>query len=234
IGYEIAKRLGLEGANVMVSSRKERNVSETVENLKSIGINADGCVCHIGNKVDRTQLITKSLEKFGGIDILVSNAAVNTSMGNIFETDEKSWDKIFEINLKSSFLLCQEVLPHLQKSKGSIVFVSSIGGYVPFELLGPYSISKTALISMVKSMVPECSRRNIRVNAIAPGVIKTKFSAALWNNEDICDSVLSTIPLKRFGTGEDCAGAVAFLASSDASYITGETIVVAGGMQSRL
>jgi dehydrogenase/reductase SDR family protein 4 len=171
-------------------------------------------------------------EKFGGLDILVSNAGISPAFGNMLETKEDIWDKTFEVNLKASFFLCKEAMPLIEKKGGgSVIFVSSIGGYQPSSYIGPYSVSKTALLGLVKALVQGCAEKNVRVNAIAPGIIKTKFSQVLWEQEK---AVAATIPLGRLGVSEDCAGAVAFLVSDDASFITGETIVMAGGSSSRL
>jgi len=235
IGLAIAERLGHEGAHVVISSRKQTQVDNAVQSLQKQGLSVFGMVCHVANKDDRKRLLEKTVDKFGGIDILVSNAAVNPLFGPIFEATEDSWDKIFDINAKSAFFLSKEVVPYMEKrGGGSIVFVSSIGGYNPFELISLYSVSKTTLLGLVKAMVPHCLEKNIRVNAIAPGIIKTKFSAALWKDLENEKLAARNIPMQRLGTPEECAGAVAFLVSDDASYVTGETIVMAGGVQSRL
>lgn len=134
--------------------------------------------------------------------------------------------------------MIKEAIPFLEKQKNSsIIVVSSIGGYTPFDLIGAYSISKTTLLGLTKALVNTCSRRGIRINGIAPGVIKTKFSQALWENNETTEAeqpALDLCPMGRVGTPDECAGAVAFLASDDASYITGENLVIAGGVSSRL
>jgi dehydrogenase/reductase SDR family protein 4 len=235
IGYAIAERLGHEGAHVVVSSRKQKQVDAAVAQLKSEGLSVAGMTCHVASPDDRKNLLKKAVELFGGIDILVSNAAVNPTYGSLLETKEDSWDKIFEVNVKSSFFLCKEVAPYLEKrGGGSIVIVSSIGGYNPFELIGAYSISKTSLLGTIKALVPEFARMNVRINGIAPGIIKTKFSQAIWDNPEGEKEAASMIPMHRLGKPEECAGAVAFLVSDDASYVTGETIVMSGGTLSRL
>ncbi|ESN90490.1 hypothetical protein HELRODRAFT_185211 [Helobdella robusta] len=235
IGYCIAERLAHEGAKVVISSRKKHLVDKAVEKLREQGLEVHGTVCHVGLEEDREKLFKLATDLYGGLDILVSNAAINPSFGSVFDTEEETWDKIFEINVKDTFLLCKEALPYLEKRKGgSIVIVSSIAGFTPFEVIGAYSISKTALFGMVKAFVPELTKRNIRINAIAPGVIKTKFTQAMWETRDIEKSTEAIIPMKRLGRPEECSGAVAFLVSDDASYVTGETIVIGGGLVSRL
>eukprot|EP00054_Salpingoeca_dolichothecata_P001662 m.20149 g.20149 ORF g.20149 m.20149 type:complete len:255 (+) comp12415_c0_seq1:2-766(+) len=236
IGLAIAKRLGLEGAHVVVSSRKQDHVDKTVDLLKKDNINVSGLVCHVGKKADRENLIAHAVEKHGQLDILVSNAAVNPVFGPTIETPEDAWDKIMDVNVKCSFLLAQAAMPHLNQSKfgGSVVFVSSIAGFQPFPSLGPYSVSKTALFALTKVLAAESAANKVRVNALAPGIIKTRFSQALWASPEAEKQATQNIPLQRLGEPEDCAGTVAFLCSDDASYVTGETIVTAGGMSSRL
>jgi len=235
IGLAIARRLCQDGAKVMISSRKQQNVDKAVEELSAEKLSVAGTVCHVAKAEDRARLIQETISKFGGIDILVSNAAANPFMGQILDCKEPAWDKIFETNVKASFFLCKEVVPHIEKrGGGSVVFVSSIAGYLPFEFLGPYSVSKTALFGLTKALVPQLSSMNIRVNCVAPGVIKTKFSEQLWKADGVKDLALMTIPVKRFGEPSEVASLVAFLSSDDASYITGECSLVTGGMPGRL
>ncbi|CAF1584581.1 unnamed protein product [Rotaria magnacalcarata] len=238
IGFAIAHRLAREGARVVISSRKAINVQKAVDKLKEEKLDIHGTVCHVSKSDDRTRLLNETMEKYGKLDILVSNAAISPVFGNILETQESEWDKIFDVNVKAAFFLIKEAIPYLEKQKNSsIVIVSSIAGYSPFELIGAYSVSKTALLGLTKALVNPCTEKGIRINAIAPGVIKTKFSQALWNNDEAKTS--EVIPfhgcaMGRVGTPDECASTVAFLASNDASYITGETIVVGGGMSSHL
>ncbi|XP_070574115.1 dehydrogenase/reductase SDR family member 4-like [Ptychodera flava] len=235
IGFAIAKKLARDGARVMISSRKQANVDKALEKLKSENLDVSGMVCHVGKAEDRTKLFRTTAEHYGGIDMLVSNAAVNPQYGSIFETTEPVWDKLFDINVKCGFFLAKEAVSYMEKrGGGAIVFVSSIGGYNPFELIAPYSITKTAVIGMVKAMAPACSKINIRVNGIAPGVIETKFAGALVNDDAVRKEIESDILLGRIGQPDECAGAVSFLCSDDASYVTGETLVIAGGTRSRL
>ncbi|XP_041375333.1 dehydrogenase/reductase SDR family member 4-like isoform X1 [Gigantopelta aegis] len=235
IGFAAARRLAQDGAMVMISSRKQKNVHAAVRKLKDEHLNVAGVTCHVGRAEDRSNLFKETLEQFGGIDILVSNAAVNPMFGPILDTSEEAWDKIFEINVKSSFLLCKEVVPHMEaRGSGSVILISSIAAYAPMHLLGAYSVSKTALIGLGKALAPSLADLNIRINVIAPGIIKTKFSEALWKNDTTRKLAENTVLMKRIGTPEECGGIVSFLASDDASYITGETILITGGMQARL
>ncbi|KAK2191353.1 hypothetical protein NP493_53g02007 [Ridgeia piscesae] len=235
IGFAIAERLGRDGAHVIVSSRKKENVEGAVDKLKAKKLSVSGIVCHVGNDAARKNLVEQTVREQGGVDILVSNAGINPVFGPILEMSGEAWDKILDINVKVGCLLAKEVVPHMKvRGGGSIVFVSSIAGYTPLKFLGAYSVSKTALLGLTKVLAEECAPDAIRVNCLAPGIIKTGFSSALWQNEDIHKQLINTIPMKRLGDPEECSGTVAFLVSDDARCITGETIVVSGGMTSRL
>lgn len=232
IGFAIAKRLAEDGATVCISSRKEHNVAQALDKLK--GLPVFGTTCHVGKAEDRKKLFDLVKKEKGSLDFLISNAAVNPSFGPMLETGEDAWDKIFEVNVKSAFLLTKEAMPMLKNSKsGSIVFISSIGGYQILSALGAYSVSKTALLGLTKGLAEELAP-GIRVNCVCPGIIDTKFSSALTSNEGIAEEALRRVPLKRFGQPEDISGVVSFLCSPDAAYITGESIVAAGGYYSRL
>jgi len=235
IGFGIAENLARHGAHVMLSSRKAANVTSAVSKLQTAGLSVSGTVCHVGKKEDRTNLFQETVDKYGGLDILVSNAAVNPYFGPTLDCPEEAWDKIFDINVKTAFLLFKESVPLFEeRGGGSAVFVSSIGGFQPISFLGPYSVSKTALFGLTKALATEVAVDNIRVNCIAPGIIQTKFAAALTDNEDIAEKALESVPMGRFGKPEEMGGIVSFLVSDEASYVTGETIVLAGGMHARL
>lgn len=204
IGFAIAKRLLDEGANVMISSRKDANVEKALRSLNEYGQSVHGVQCHVGKREDRERLISAAVKRYNRLDILVSNAAVNPFMGNLMDTTEEVWTKIFEVNVAASFMLLKEATPLLRKSGGgSVVFVSSIAGFNPSpvsklfrkwniykrvkcefflmyaQLLGAYSISKTALLGLCKAASFELALDNIRVNCVAPGIIQTKFSRAV-------------------------------------------------------
>ncbi|CAC5418419.1 DHRS4 [Mytilus coruscus] len=222
IGFAIARRLGEDGAKVVVSSRKQKNVDKAVDILKKENLDVHGIVCHVGKKEDRTKLIQKTIDEYGGIDILVSNAAANPTMGPLIDCSEDAWDKLFDTNVKATFMLCKEIVPHIEKrGGGSIVIVSSIAGYISSEVIPAYAVTKTALLESK-------DYRHLS------GLIDTKFSAALTGNPEMSKVALSAIPLHRPGKPVECSGIVSFLSSDDASYITGENIVISGGMPSRL
>ncbi|KAK9697108.1 hypothetical protein RND81_08G015600 [Saponaria officinalis] len=232
IGYSIAERLGLEGASVVISSRRQSHVDEATERLKSQGIQVLGVVCHVSNALQRKHLVDQTIQKFGKIDVIVFNAAVNPTPDTIINTKESALDKLWDINVKASVLLLQDAAPHLVAGS-NIIFISTIAVYTPFPLATMYGVTKTALLGLTKAMAIEMAP-NTRVNCIASGFIPTHFSELFQKNETIIKMIENSTPLKRYGTTEDIAAAAAFLASDEASYITGETLVVAGGMPSRL
>ncbi|KAK0418874.1 hypothetical protein QR680_013820 [Steinernema hermaphroditum] len=237
IGLAIAERLGHEGAAVVISSRKEANVKQAVEELKRSGAEkVEGIVCHVGNAEHRERLVKFTLEKFGKIDILVNNAGINPDFGDILDVTETVWDKLFDINVKANFLLSKLVVPHMEKNGGgNIIFNSSYSAYKSPPGIAAYGVTKTTVVALVKALANSCAPRNIRVNGIAPGVIKTKMSEVLWSGSSDAEAqITADSAMGRIGSPEECAGAVAFLASDDASYITGETMLIAGGVQARL
>lgn len=198
IGFGIAQRLARDGCKVMISSRKQANVEKALGLLKADNLDVAGVTCHVGKAEDREKLLGETLTQFGGVDFLISNAAVNPTYGSILDVTEDQWSKIFDVNVKSSFLLAKQVVPEMSKRKnGSIVFISSIGGLHPMPMIGAYSVSKTALLGLTKALSFECAPRGIRVNCIAPGVVRTKFASALTESEEISEMVLSNLHIKR-------------------------------------
>lgn len=235
IGFAIARRLAQDGAHVVVSSRKQQNVDQAVATLQGEGLSVTGIVCHVGKAEHRERLVATAVKLHGGIDILVSNAAVNPFFGNLLDVTEEVWDKILDVNVKAAALLTKAVVPEMEKrGGGSVVIVASIAAYTPFPGLGPYNVSKTALLGLAKNLAIELAPRGIRVNCLAPGLIKTNFSQVLWEDKANEESIKQALRIRRIGKPEECAGIVSFLCSEDASYITGETVTVGGGAPSRL
>lgn len=232
IGFGIAERLGLEGAAVVISSRRQRNVDEAVGQLKKKGIEVLGLVCHVSNAEHRKNLVKKTIEKYGKIDVVVLNAAANPSIDGILEMKEAVLDKLWDINVKTSILLLQEAAPHLTKGS-SVVFVSSVAGYYPSQGLAMYGVTKTALLGLTKALASEMAP-DTRVNCIAPGFVPTHFASYLVSDEGKRQALEEKTLLGRLGTTQDMGAAVAYLASDDAGYVTGETLVIAGGMPSKL
>lgn len=235
IGLAIARRLAEDGAHVVISSRKQQNVDRAVATLQGEGLSVTGVVCHVGKAEDREKLVNTALKLHQGIDILVSNAAVNPFFGNLMDVTEEVWNKVLSINVTASAMMIKAVVPAMEKrGGGSVVIVSSVAGFVRFPSLGPYNVSKTALLGLTKNFAAELAPKNIRVNCLAPGLIKTRFSSVLWKEKAREEMIKETMQIRRLGKPEDCAGIVSFLCSEDASYINGETVVVGGGTPSRL
>jgi NAD(P)-dependent dehydrogenase (short-subunit alcohol dehydrogenase family) len=229
IGKAIAQILGKAGANIVVSSRNQEALDEVAAELMKEGIMAIGIAANAGKTSDLINLVEKTVAAFGGVDIIVNNAATNPVFGALETVDERAIDKIMDVNLKGPFLLAKAAFPELQKRGGSIINISSVEGVTPSHGLGMYSVSKAALLMLTKSMAVEWGRHKIRVNAICPGLIQTKFSEALWTNEKIMKMMMQKVPLGRMGQPEEMAGLALFLASDAGAYCTGGVYVADGG-----
>ncbi|TAF65422.1 MAG: glucose 1-dehydrogenase [Cytophagales bacterium] len=231
IGESIAKLLAQNGAEVIVSSRKQDSVQEVADEIKKQGYKAEAMAAHMGDMASIAQLVQNIGTKYGRLDIIVNNAATNPVFGSVENCSLEAFDKIMEVNVKGCFQLAKEALPLLKKNKNaSIINMSSVGGISPEPGLGIYSVSKTALIMLTKVMAKEWGAYGIRANVICPGLIKTKFSEALWKNEQVSDHLLKELPISRIGMPEDIAGLTLFLASDAAAYSTGGVFVADGGM----
>ncbi len=230
IGESIAEALGRAGAQVVVSSRKAEAVAEVAERFKSQGIDALGIAANTGQQEALAALVDATVAHYGGVDIVVNNAAANPVFGPVENTESWAFDKIMEVNLKGPFELAKLALPHLRKrGGGSVINISSIGGLSPEPQLGIYSVSKAALISLTQVMAREWAPYGVRANVICPGIIQTKFSEALWNNDAILKHMLRQIPMGRIGQPEEVAGLALFLASPAGGYCTGGVFVADGG-----
>jgi dehydrogenase/reductase SDR family protein 4 len=230
IGKAIALGLAEAGAKVVLSSRNQESLDELVKNFESLGLQAYAIAAKIGNEEDHDSLIEKTIAHYGGIDILVNNAATNPAFGPVSLTDSETFDKIMNVNVKGPFDLAKKVYPKMKKrGGGSIINISSIGGISPEPMLGIYSVSKAALISLTKVMAKEWGNDTIRVNAICPGLIKTKFSEALWTDEKILKTVMYQQPLKTLAEPESIAGLALLLSSEAGEFCTGGVYTADGG-----
>jgi dehydrogenase/reductase SDR family member 4 len=230
IGFSIAEIFAAAGAKVVISSRKQQVLDEMAAKLKSKGYEATGIACNVGNMDELPGLVDQTVAQYGQIDILVNNAASNPVFGPVHETSLEAFDKIMNVNVKAPFELCRLCFPYLRRSSGaSVINISSIGGLSPETGLGIYSVSKAALISLTKVFAKEWGEAKIRVNAICPGLIETKFSEALWSNDKIMAMILKQLAIKRSGTSEEIGAMALFLASSASSYSTGGVFVADGG-----
>jgi len=230
IGEAIAKIYGAAGASVVVSSRKKESVEQVANSIIENGGKAIAVACHMGNMQDVDRLVNETVAAFGGVDILVNNAATNPTFGPVVDTDEAAFDKIMNVNVKGPFELSKKVYALMKEKKsGSIINISSVGGLRPEHGLGIYSMSKAALISLTKVMAKEWGGDNIRANVICPGLIKTKFSEALWNNDKIMHTMMKMLPIKRVGTPEEIAALALYLAADESAYCTGSVFTADGG-----
>ncbi|MBN2396928.1 MAG: glucose 1-dehydrogenase [Deltaproteobacteria bacterium] len=229
IGRACALALADAGADVVVSSRKIEGLEPVAEEIRAKGVKGMAIASHVARTEDSKALVEKVTKEFGRLDILMNNAGTNPYYGPLMEQDEKTWDVTMNVNLKGLFFLSQ-LAARVMKGQGggSIINTSSIGGLRPGEL-GVYCVTKAAVIMLTEVMAKEWGQYNIRVNAIAPGVIKTRLSEALWKDPEVGAQAERNMPLMRLGEPEEIAGAVLLLASDAGSYITGETIVIDGG-----
>ncbi len=230
IGKYMAQALGQSGAKVVVSSRDQSALDTVVDEFKAEGIEATAISASVGKYDEMQNLVDKTIACYGGVDILINNAAVNPFFGPLMDTTGEVFDKIMQVNVKGPFELAKMVQPSMvERGGGSIINISSVGGLSPEHFLGAYSVSKAAIISMTKVMAQEWGVHNIRANVICPGLIKTKFSKALWDNEKILNTVMKQQPIREIGLPEDMAGLALFLASSASSYCTGGVYTADGG-----
>lgn len=231
IGQAIALGLGQCGAQVVVSSRKQEAVDAVVAEFQEAGVNATAVACHMGDSSAIDNLAAKTVETYGGIDVIVNNAATNPVFGPLVEQDDKSFDQIVNVNIKGPLELARKAYASMSsRGGGSVINISSVGGVRPERGLAIYSMSKAALISLTKSMAQEWGPAGIRVNAILPGLIQTKFSTALWQNEKLMKQFLQMIPLGRIGQPEEMAALGVFLASPASQYCTGAIFTADGGL----
>ena len=230
IGKAIAKGLAEQGAQVVISSRNQEACDEVANEFKKEGLKAIGIACHIGKEDQRENLVDKTIEVFGRIDVLVNNAAINPTYGPIEEVDPTIFDKIMDVNVKAPWSLSNLVLPHFKANKnGSIINIASVEALTPGFGLGIYSTSKAAILMLTKNQAKEWGRYGVKANAICPGLIKTKFSAALWTNEKMLNKLEKSIPSGRMGMPEEMVGLACLLASDAGNYMTGSVYTADGG-----
>jgi NAD(P)-dependent dehydrogenase (short-subunit alcohol dehydrogenase family) len=230
IGKAIATQMAAHGARVVISSRKPESCAEVAAQISAAGGQAFAHACHIGHKEELQALVDATLSKWGQIDIVVCNAATNPTFGPSIKTSDEAFDKVMRTNLHSNVWLCNMTLPAMaQRKDGVIIIVSSVGGFIGTALLGAYSISKAADMQLARNLAVEWGPHNIRVNCIAPGVIRTQFARALWADPVRAAAIARLYPLRRLGEPDDVAGTAVLLASRAGNFITGQTIVIDGG-----
>jgi NAD(P)-dependent dehydrogenase (short-subunit alcohol dehydrogenase family) len=230
IGEAIALGFVREGATVVIASRKQEGLDEVAATLKNAGGKVLTVATHTGDESQCKRLIEKTVEEYGRVDILVNNAATNPHFGPLITAEASHWQKIIEVNLLGYFYLCKYAAEAMTASGGGkIINMASVTGLNPGPMMGVYSVSKAAVIMMTKSLAMELGANNIQVNAIAPGIIKTKFAAALWGDPNLSKRYTDRTPAGRIGEPEDIVEATIYLASSGSNYMTGEVLVLDGG-----
>ena len=230
IGEAIATALALHGAEVVVSSRRQDGCDEAARGIAAAGGRATAIACHIGEMQSLEHLFAEVQHRFGRLDVLVNNAATNPYYGHILDTDLGAFQKTVDVNVRGYFyasVLAGRIMR--ANGGGSIINVASVTAVRPGPRQGIYSITKGAVLNMTKAFAAECGPDGIRVNAILPGLIRTRFAGALLADEQQVQHYVGQNPLRRVGEPQDLAGAALFLASGASSYVTGEFLVVDGG-----
>jgi NAD(P)-dependent dehydrogenase (short-subunit alcohol dehydrogenase family) len=229
IGEAMARAFVEAGAKVVVASRKAEGVEAVA---KSIGERAFAVAAHTGKESDCSALVDAAVKRFGKVDVLVNNAATNPHFGPLMTADMGAWDKTFEVNLKGYFWMTREVAKHLvaREAPGSIVSVASVAAIVAAPMQGIYGMTKAAVVSMTKTLAFELAPSNIRVNAIAPGLVDTRLASAIVHNDDFVKRFTERTPQGRYAQPEEIAGGAVYLSSDAAKFVTGHTLVIDGGM----
>jgi NAD(P)-dependent dehydrogenase (short-subunit alcohol dehydrogenase family) len=231
IGAAIATTCAEHGARVVLAARKLEPLEALAQELRGRGHQALAVACHTGKPEDVRGLVARAVEHFGAVDALVNNAATNPYFGPLLDTEDGAWDKTFEVNLKGYFVASREVARHLiaRGAPGSIVNIASIMAMVGAPMQGVYGMTKAAIVSMTKTMAVELGHQHIRVNAVSPGLVETKFASALLASDMISKPVIERTPLGRVGQPDDIAGAVAYLVGDASRFVTGQNFVLDGG-----
>lgn len=230
IGQAIAQAYAAAGAAVVVASRKQEGVDAVAELIRASGGQALAIAAHTGSEDAVTALVAQATAAYGGIDIVVNNAATNPHFGPVMTAEESHWDKIMDVNVKGYFRVAKACVPSMQaRGGGKIINMASIAGMKPQPAMGVYCVSKAAVLMLTEVLAVELAADNIQVNAIAPGFIKTKFSQAIWGNVQINEMVMRTIPQGRMAEAEELTGMALYLASAASSFTTGSTFLIDGG-----
>lgn len=230
IGEAIAVAFAQAGARLILASRKQADLDRVAERIRELGGEALAMTAHTGDTAAVAALVEKGIAMFGGIDVVVNNAATNPHFGHILTAEESHWDKILDVNVKGYFRVAKACVESMQaRGGGKIINMASVAGLQPQPMMGVYSVSKAAVLMLTKVLAVELAPMNIQVNAIAPGFVKTKFSSALWQNPQINEAILKIIPQKRMAEPDEIAGLAVYLASSASSFVTGSIFSIDGG-----
>ena len=231
IGRAIAEAMAEAGAKVVISGRKPEICNTTAAELIARGHSALAVPGNVSVKEDLQRLVDTTMAKWGRIDILVCNAGINPAYGPLTSVSDAAFDKIMGTNVRSTFWLCNMVIPQMaERRDGAVILMASIAGLRGNSVIGTYGISKAAEMQLARNLALEWGPKNIRVNAIAPGIVKTDFARALWEDQERLKRVEAMAPLRRIGEPREIAGIAVFLASPAGSFVTGQTIVADGGV----
>jgi NAD(P)-dependent dehydrogenase (short-subunit alcohol dehydrogenase family) len=230
IGQAIAETYAAAGARVVLASRKQADLDGVAAKIRESGGEALAIAAHTGSQEAVETLVQQAVAAYGGVDIVVNNAATNPHFGPVITAESSHWDKILDVNVKGYFQVIKACLPSMQgRGGGKVINMASIAGKIPQPGMGVYCVSKAAVLMLTEVLAVELAPDNVQVNAIAPGFIKTKFSAAIWGNEQIYEAVMKTIPQRRMGQPEELAGIALYLASPASNFTTGATFLIDGG-----
>jgi NAD(P)-dependent dehydrogenase (short-subunit alcohol dehydrogenase family) len=231
IGHAAATALGAAGAKLVLASRKPEPLELAATQIReATGAEVIGVPAHTGDEEAVNRVVERAVAEFGGVDILVNNAATNPHFGPILSSDDSHWDKTWEVNVKGYFRMARACVPHMSKRGGGrIINIASVAGRRVQPGMGIYCVSKAAVVMLTQVLAVELADQKINVNALTPGFVKTKFSSAIWANEAISEAVLKAIPQHRMADPEEIANMLLFLASNESSFMTGSIIDIDGG-----
>jgi NAD(P)-dependent dehydrogenase (short-subunit alcohol dehydrogenase family) len=230
IGEAICLSLAGAGADVAVMSRKPQNCEPVAGKLRGMGVRSIAIGAHAGKAEDCARAVDETVKAFGKLDILVNNAAVSPAFGPSIFCSDDAFDKLVAVNIKGPFMLTKLAAPHMEAAGGgAIINIASTAGFVPAPMIGMYSVTKAAVIHMTKMFAKELGINGIRVNCVAPGLVRTEFSRAIWDNEEVLNQYLQQKPIQKLTEPKDIAGAVVYLASGASAMVTGTVVVVDGG-----
>ena len=231
IGQAIAELLAEQGAQLIISSRRQAECEQVAQSIRDAGGSAEAMACHIGELDQIDALFAQIRKEHGKLDILVNNAATNPYYGHILDTDPATYQKTVDVNIRGYFFMSVEAGKLMREhGGGAIVNTASVNALQPGDMQGIYSITKAAVVNMTRAFAKECAQFNIRCNALLPGLTKTRFAGALFENEKFYKHAVANIPMKRHAEPDEMAGTVLYLVSDASSYTTGEIIVVDGGL----